>query len=330
MAFETLTRWGIHTHQELEELGAGFVLGNRKVRLLDLAAAYAGLARSGLAAPPTFLANAPEPPRRMASAGAVEIISDILADDRARAASFGHHSTLHINGHRCAVKTGTSSSHRDAWTVGFDHDYTVAVWVGNLNGRTMNGFSTINSAAPAWRRMVTHLATNHGARPLPVSTLPRVPVDSLTGMLPGTQTQSQITEIFLPGTKPVKSSNMFYNSTGNIVLPENYALWCSSKFNHLSARPRGKPGAAPRILNPQNGTIFIIDYDLPLDQQHIPLRSNTEKITWKANGRLLSSPFLQLTPGTWEITAHAVNGSTSSATIRVHSPTLSRQVKKRH
>ena len=329
-AFETLTRWGLRTHEELDELGAGFVLGNRKVRLLDLACAYAGLARSGLALPPTVLADEPELPHRMASAGAVEIISDILADDRARSASFGHHSVLHINDHRSAVKTGTSSSHRDAWTVGFDHDYTVAVWVGNLNGRTMNGSTTIDSAAPAWRRMMTYLAVNRDARPLPESTLPRIPVDSLTGMLPGTQTRSRISEIFLTGTKPTKSSDMFYDSTGSITLPEDYSLWCSSKFNHLSAITRRNPGTGPRILSPQEGATFIVDHDLHLDQQHIPLRSDTEEITWKANGHRLSSPFLALSPGTWKITAHAADGNTSSATIRIQSPALSRQVKKRH
>jgi penicillin-binding protein 1C len=329
-AFESLTRWGLHTHEELDGLGAGFVLGNRKVRLLDLACAYAGLARSGLALPPTFLADEPALPHRMASAGAVEIISDILADDHARSASFGHHSVLHINDHRSAVKTGTSSSHRDAWTVGFDHDYTVAIWVGNLNGRTMNGSTTIDSAAPAWRRMMTYLAVNRDARPLPESTLPRIPVDSLTGMLPGTQTRSRISEIFLAGTKPIKSSDMFYDSTGSITLPEEYALWCSSKFNHLSAVTLGRMDGGPRILTPQDGATFVVDHDLPNDQQKIALRSDSGGVVWRANGRRLVSPFLVLAPGKWTITAHAVNGATSASTIRVLASAPSSQVQKRH
>jgi len=317
LAFETLTRWGLHTQERLEELGAGFVLGNRKVRLLDLAAAYSGLARSGLAAPPVFLAKNPAPPRRMASAAAVDIITDILADDRARAASFGYNSALHIRDHRTAVKTGTSSSHRDAWTVGFDQDHTVAVWVGNLNGHTMNGLNTMNCATPAWRRMIIHLAGNRASRPLPRSTQPRVEIDSLSGMLPVKQSHSRTPELFLPGTEPEKSSDLFYGPEGNIQLPPEYALWCSSRFNHLRAVTHGSPGSAPRILNPQDGATFVLDHNLPPEQQTIPLQSDAGEVVWKANGNRLFSPFLALTPGTWEITAHALSGKTSTSTIRV-------------
>ena len=329
-AFETLTRWGLHTTERLEGLGAGFVLGNRKVRLLDLATAYAGLARSGTALPPVFLTNEPTPPYRMASAAAVEIISDILADDRARAASFGHNSALHIRGHRTAVKTGTSSSHRDAWTVGFDQDYTVAVWVGNLNGRAMNGLYTIDCATPAWRRMMVHLSTNRSSRPLPGPTLPRIPVDTLSGSLPVEQSRSRTPELFLPGTGPEKSSGLFYGPKGNITLPREYALWCSSKFNHLSAVTPGRPNGDPRILTPQDGATFVVDHDLPPDQQKIPLRSDSGEVVWKANGHRLFSPFLFLAPGTWKITAHAVNGKTSSSTIRVLASTPPGQVQERH
>ncbi|MCP4846735.1 MAG: hypothetical protein GY899_02165 [Verrucomicrobiaceae bacterium] len=329
-AFENLTRWGLHTKEHLEELGAGFVLGNRKVRLLDLATAYAGLARLGIAAPPVFLANTPAPQNRLASSAAAQIIADILADDRARATSFGHHSALHIRGHRTAVKTGTSSSHRDAWTIGYDQDYTVAVWVGNLNGRTMNGLHTIDCATPAWRRMAVHLATNRGSRPLPRPTLPRIAIDSLSGMLPVEQSRSLTPELFLPGTEPENSSGMFYSSGGNITLPPEYALWCSSKFNHLSASTLGRKDGGPRILTPQNGATFVVDHDLPPDQQKIPLRSDSGGVVWKANGQRLLSPFLALAPGTWKITAHAGNGKISASTIRVLASSPSDQVEKRH
>ena len=47
--FFDLQRWGFRFPRGLDEYGAGFILGNAEVRLLDLAAAYAGLARGGLA-----------------------------------------------------------------------------------------------------------------------------------------------------------------------------------------------------------------------------------------------------------------------------------------
>ena len=45
--FYQLQKWGFNFPQGLDDYGAGFVLGNAETRLVDLAAAYAGLARGG-------------------------------------------------------------------------------------------------------------------------------------------------------------------------------------------------------------------------------------------------------------------------------------------
>ena len=316
-AYNLLTEWGLRTRDKLEDLGAGFVLGNRKIRLLDLATAYAGLARGGLAAPPSLTNALASPPRRLASAQATSIIADILADDRARSASFGRRSALYLPAHRAAVKTGTSSSHRDAWTVGFDRDHTVAVWVGNLNGRVMTGSLTIDSAAPAWRRMMLYLADRRGSLPLPEPDLDAVAIDSLAGLLPCAGTKATVRELFLPGTEPKKTAEDFYTAEGAPQLPERYALWCASEHNHLGAVPRPTPDAAPRILQPRDGSRFVLDPDLPAAQQHIALLADSEGIVWEANGSRLASAFFPLRAGTWEITARAESGAISKATITV-------------
>ncbi len=316
-AYSLLTDWGLRTRDKLEDLGAGFVLGNRKVRLLDLAAAYAGLARGGLAAPPSLTNAIATPPRRLASTRATGIIADILADDRARSASFGRRSALDLPGHRAAVKTGTSSSHRDAWTVGFDRDHTVAVWVGNLNGRVMTGSLTIDSAAPAWRRMMLYLADRRESLPLPQSGLDAVTIDSLAGLIPCTDTKATVRELFLPGTEPEKNAEDFYTADGTPQLPEPYALWCASEHNHLGAIPQPTPDAAPRILQPRDGSRFVLDPDLPLAQQHIALLADSDSVVWEANGSRLDSAFFPLKAGTWEITARAESGAISRATITI-------------
>lgn len=46
-----------------------------------------------------------------------------------------------------AIKTGTSSDYRDAWAAGFNHRYTVGVWMGNLDRRSMDEVS--GSLGPA-------------------------------------------------------------------------------------------------------------------------------------------------------------------------------------
>ncbi len=77
------------------------------------------------------------------------IITAILCDNHARERSFGAHSPLAFE-RRIAVKTGKSGGFRDAWTVGFDRRYTVAVWTGNFDGHPMRDTLAIRSATPLW------------------------------------------------------------------------------------------------------------------------------------------------------------------------------------
>ena len=49
---------------------------------------------------------------------------------------------------KIAWKTGTSYGLRDAWAIGNDTRYTVAVWVGNASGEGKPGLTGVNAAAP--------------------------------------------------------------------------------------------------------------------------------------------------------------------------------------
>ncbi|HEX7414891.1 MAG TPA: penicillin-binding protein 1C [Bacteroidia bacterium] len=53
-----------------------------------------------------------------------------------------------LSSHRIAWKTGTSFGFRDAWAVGVNAKYTVAVWVGNADGEGRPGLTGISAAAP--------------------------------------------------------------------------------------------------------------------------------------------------------------------------------------
>ncbi|MCL5410873.1 MAG: penicillin-binding protein [Patescibacteria group bacterium] len=66
-------------------------------------------------------------------------IANILSDNNARSLIFGAHSSLFFPNRTVAVKTGTTSDNKDAWSVGFTPSISVAVWVGNNNGTIMKG-----------------------------------------------------------------------------------------------------------------------------------------------------------------------------------------------
>ena len=80
------------------------------------------------------------------------IMADMMSTDENRAMIFGTGSMLNIPNWRVAVKTGTSDSFADAWTVGFTPKIAVAVWMGNPDWRVKmtEGSDSYYVAVPAW------------------------------------------------------------------------------------------------------------------------------------------------------------------------------------
>lgn len=90
------------------------------------------------------------------------VISDILADNRARSAAMGSNSPLNTGSLRTAVKTGTTNDTKDNWTVGYTRNVAVGVWVGNSNGDPMINTSGLSGAAPIWNAVITSIYNNSG------------------------------------------------------------------------------------------------------------------------------------------------------------------------
>jgi penicillin-binding protein 1A len=80
------------------------------------------------------------------------IMGAIMSNDSNHAVIFGRGTILNIRGYTVAVKTGTSDSFADAWTVGFTPHIAVAVWMGNPDWRVKmtQGSDSFYVAVPAW------------------------------------------------------------------------------------------------------------------------------------------------------------------------------------
>jgi penicillin-binding protein 1C len=310
--FYELRKWGFEFSRELSDYGAGFVLGNAEIRLVDLAGAYAGLARNGMAMRAKLLSAEHHPMTRIASAEATTIISDILCDNTAREKSFGAHSPLAFE-QRIAVKTGTSSGFRDAWTVGFNKEHTIAVWAGNFDGRPMRDTFAVRSATPLWAAMMHELLQHDEPLDPPQETarLVRRGVCAATGFLPAAQTDATVNELFLAGTEPKESCANWISEDEKLLLPDEYAIWCASANNTRGARVR----AQPRITNPVANARYEIDPLLPRSQQMVELTATLgNDAKWFVNGApQLAQPdgrfFWRLAPGTWKLRAAGSGGS---------------------
>jgi membrane peptidoglycan carboxypeptidase len=84
------------------------------------------------------------------------IMEQIMSNDSNRAMIFGRNSLLTLPGRHVGVKTGTSDSFADAWTVGYTPHIVTAVWGGNADWRikmTKNSDSYY-IAAPMWHNFM--------------------------------------------------------------------------------------------------------------------------------------------------------------------------------
>ena len=115
-----------------DRYGLGLVLGNAEVTLLDLTNAYACLARGGIYHPYRTTHSAPDAGTRIFSAETSWLIADMLGGDERAMASSGTIADIKIP--KLAWKTGTSSGFRDAWTIAYNPEFVIGVWLGNPNG----------------------------------------------------------------------------------------------------------------------------------------------------------------------------------------------------
>ena len=224
---------------EGDHYGYSLALGSAEVTLLEQAAAYRMLARGGIAGPLRLTASGVRSPgRRVMSAAAASIISDILADGSARTSTFGIDHGLQLP-FWAAVKTGTSKAMRDNWCIGFSRRFTVAVWVGNFEGDSMAGVSGASGAAPAWRDIMLWLHRD-GAPAAPI--------------VPGGVETRPLR--FEPAIEPPRSEHFVVGTSFSVAV----------------AKP--ERDLRPRLIAPANGAIVALDPDIPLARQSILIRTS--------------------------------------------------------
>ncbi len=269
---------------DAEHYGLGLVLGDGEVTLLELARAYAGIARGGVLQDLTLLRRALDahgkplpllppafPPRRMMTSATTALVTDILADPAARAPSFGLDNALRLP-FRVAAKTGTSRAFTDNWTAGSTRERTVAVWVGNMSGETMRHVSGITGAGPLFQRVMT-LAMAGIEKPAPLwndRTLESHEVCALSGSLATEFCPSRVSERFAAGTAPTQPCEM-HSRKGLDLGPRFYDWAAHQGVETLSLSTSGAAQAA--LAFPTDGDEFLRSPDLPDTAQTIPVRA---------------------------------------------------------
>ncbi|MBK5274892.1 MAG: penicillin-binding protein 1C [Desulfuromonadales bacterium] len=254
---DRLRRVGFDLRRPAEFYGFSLALGTADVSLQELVNAYRTLALGGIGSDLRLTPGASTPSRRVMERGAAHIIADILADRSSRSIAFGFDNPLTTR-FWSAVKTGTSKDMRDNWCIGFSRRYTIGVWVGNFSGEPMWNVSGVSGAAPVWLELMNYLQrdSRSAAPPRPEGVVAaRV---TFSG-----SSEAERSELFLIGTEP-----------------------------SLKAMAESRPEAwrIPRIAYPPEGTIIVLDPDIPQENQRVFFEAENaghDEFRWRLNGELL-------------------------------------------
>ena len=275
--------------------GVGLTLGNGEVRPIELARAYAGLARGGTLPPVHAVRwirtvdgdtlrpgrraevvsglhpDLPAPKQTGISPSVAYLITDILNDPAARAPGFGRGGPLELP-FPVAVKTGTSKDYRDSWTVGYTPRHTVAVWAGNFDGTPMDRMSGVAGAAPLFHSILRALGSGGSFERPPA--LKSTMVCPASGERPGAHCPAPHREQFLPGTVPTDTCTVHRV----VAIDERTG-------------DRAAPSTAPQHVTQKTYTVYperyhawMREHDVPLPPQ--PARRTAPRTRTAAAGSL--------------------------------------------
>jgi penicillin-binding protein 1C len=285
---------GLHAGEKpARAYGLGLAIGGLPVTLEALVRAYAVLAGDGRLGDIVWYEGQPEaPPRRVFSEDTARQLTLFLADPQARLPGFARMGALEYP-FPVAVKTGTSSRFRDAWTVGYSSRYLVGVWVGDPGFRPMNRLTGYRSAAELaqWVLRYLHRDDDPLAAP-PFFPPPRgsgaVRLCALTGRLATDACEHVALEWLRPGEGPVDACRAHVRlavdaRTGRpatratprasvelrtyVDLPPRYAAWAAAAG--LEAPPSARPTLASLVGPPALSRPARVSITAPADGERL-------------------------------------------------------------
>lgn len=136
-------------------------------------------------------------------------ITNILSDNIARSSTFGQFSLLNIPQQEVAVKTGTTNSLRDNWTIGYTSERLVASWVGNNDNSPMSYVASgMTGASPIWNEAMRLLLDENNPHKFDLpNDLIKVKICATTRTLPCKECPLIVEEVFIKGQQPTQACN---------------------------------------------------------------------------------------------------------------------------
>jgi 1A family penicillin-binding protein len=199
------------------DYGLSLTLGGGDVTLLEMTGAYAVMANGGRRVPPTAILRIEDfagrvieeyqapPGEQVISPQHAYLITDILADNNARAPAFGRDNPLRLS-RPAAAKTGTTDDWRDSWTIGYTPELVTGVWVGNSDNSPMENVTGSRGGAPIWHSFMEKALADQPSSQFPrPEGIDEIEISADAGSLPSEACppDRRRTEIFASGQGPL-------------------------------------------------------------------------------------------------------------------------------
>ena len=157
--------------------GPSLGLGVSETTLLEMTGAYAGIRNGGTAVRPYGLVELrikgdDKPLIGQAGGMGQRVISPKAASEliwmMQQVIDKGTGTRARLDGREAAGKTGTTSSYRDAWFIGFTEQYVTGVWMGYDDNTPLKGVTGGGLPAEIWQAVMSEIHEGLPAKPLGV------------------------------------------------------------------------------------------------------------------------------------------------------------------
>lgn len=305
----------------IDKSGLTIVLGGVPFTLEELVSLYFVFSNAGKYYPLKFYDEEPAgSSKKVLHQESCYIVSEMLSDVYRPDLPYNWEFTTYLA--KFALKTGTSFGARDAWCIAYNPDYTVGVWIGNVDASSVPSLVGARKASPVATEIMNFLTRNSDNWFVQPQKVKRRIVCSVSGDKPGPFCRHTKEDLYIPGTSSEKicsvhkqiiirkkdnvqvcsycmdePDNHYTNKIVEIWPPEVISFLRKTGKNYSPIPPHNPECThfwnknAPQIVSPERDAIYSITEKLPLEQQKIALKCNAgqdvEKIYWFYNQELI-------------------------------------------
>jgi len=265
--------------KDQQKLGLSMILGGCGATLEELAGLYSAFACRGIYYEPTLVADdKPARPVKIMSEAAAFMITETMSKISRPDFPLNWQSTARMP--KIAWKTGTSYGRRDAWSIGYNQHYTIAVWLGNFSGVGIAELSGANTATPLLFRlfnMIDYDADEEWFNQ-PADCQLRM-VCSETGMPPAEHCRDLVADYFIPLTSSMKPCD---NMQEVMVSADGKYSYCRACMPEAGYKKKLYKMVPPEMQS------YMLEHHIAYDQPP-PHNPSCEKIFSEA-GPAITSP----------------------------------------